>query len=72
MVNILPIVFIPQMIFAGAVIEFEKMNRSVKVNPESVIPEFCNIMPSRWLFEGLFTAQTKIEISTKRKLSKPQ
>lgn len=68
MVNILPIVFIPQMIFAGAVIEFEKMNRSVKVNPESVIPEFCNIMPSRWLFEGLFTAQTKLNFY-KRKLS---
>ena len=60
MINILPILMIPQMIFAGAVIEFEKMNRIAKVNPESVIPEFCNIMPSRWLFEGLFTAQAKL------------
>lgn len=69
MVNILPIVLIPQMIFAGAVIEFEEMNRSVKVNPESVIPEFCHLMPSRWLFEGLFTAQARLNLY-KRKLSK--
>ena len=68
MINILPIVLIPQMIFAGAVIEFEKMNRVVKVNPESVIPEFCHVMPSRWLFEGLFTAQAKLNLY-KRKLS---
>jgi len=68
MINILPIVLIPQMIFAGAVIEFEKMNRVVKVNPESVIPEFCHVMPSRWLFEGLFTAQAKLNFY-KRKLS---
>ncbi len=68
MVNILPIVLIPQMIFAGAVIEFEKMNRTVKVSPESVIPEFCQLMPSRWLFEGLFTAQARLN-SYKRKLS---
>ena len=68
MVNILPIVLIPQMIFAGAVIEFEKMNRTVKVSPESVIPEFCHLMPSRWLFEGLFTAQARLN-SYKRKLS---
>jgi len=67
MVNIIPIVMIPQMIFAGAVIEFEKMNKVVKVNPESVIPEFCHIMPSRWLFEGLFTAQAKLNFY-KRKL----
>jgi len=67
MINILPIVLIPQMIFAGAVIEFEKMNRVAKVNPESVIPEFCHIMPSRWLFEGLFTAQAKLNFY-KRKL----
>ena len=68
MINILPLVLIPQMIFAGAVIEFEKMNRVVKVNPESVIPEFCHIMPSRWLFEGLFTAQAKLNFY-KRKLN---
>ena len=54
-------------LLASAVLK-DKMNRTVKVNPESVIPEFCHVMPSRWLFEGLFTAQAKLNFY-KRKLA---
>ena len=59
-INILPLALIPQIIFGGAVIKFEEMNKQVKINPESVIPEFIQLIPSRWLFEGLFTAQAKL------------
>lgn len=65
-INILPLVLIPQIIFGGAVIEFEKMNRKLKIYSESVIPEFCQFMPSRWLFEGLFTAQAKLNVYKRR------
>jgi ABC-type multidrug transport system permease subunit len=59
-INILPLVLIPQIIFGGAVIEFEKMNRSFKLDPERVIPEVVQFIPSRWLFEGLFISQAKL------------
>jgi ABC-type multidrug transport system ATPase subunit len=65
-INILPIVLIPQIIFAGAVVKFEEMNRRAQINPESVIPEFVQFIPSRWLFEGLFTAQAKLNFYTKK------
>ena len=68
-INLLPIVLIPQIIFGGAVIEFEKMNRNIRINAENVIPEFCQFIPSRWLFEGLFTAQAKLNSYT-REISK--
>jgi ABC-type multidrug transport system ATPase subunit len=66
LINILPIVLIPQIIFAGAVIKFEEMNKRAQINPESVIPEMVQIIPSRWLFEGLFTAQAKLNLYTRR------
>jgi ABC-type multidrug transport system ATPase subunit len=65
-INVLPIILIPQIIFAGAVVKFEEMNRRVQINPESVIPEFVQLIPSRWLFEGLFTAQAKLNFYTRR------
>jgi ABC-type multidrug transport system ATPase subunit len=64
-INILPIVLIPQIIFAGAVVKFEEMNRKVQISPESVVPEFVQFIPSRWLFEGLFTAQAKLNYYTR-------
>ena len=69
LINLLPLVLIPQIIFGGAVIEFEKMNRKIRINAENVIPEFCQFIPSRWLFEGLFTAQAKLNSYT-REISK--
>jgi hypothetical protein len=70
-INVLPLVLIPQIIFGGAVIEFEKMNQNFKLNPENVIPEVVQIIPSRWLFEGLFVSQAKLNPYSKglRKLN---
>ncbi|MBN2828707.1 MAG: ATP-binding cassette domain-containing protein [Candidatus Cloacimonetes bacterium] len=54
-INILPLVLIPQIIFAGAIIEYEKMNRRLTISEQNPIPEVVQVMPSRWLFEGLIT-----------------
>ncbi len=54
-VNILPLVIIPQILFAGAVIPFSSMNRALSFSSDRAVPEFCNMIPSRWLFEGLLT-----------------
>jgi hypothetical protein len=58
-INILPLILIPQIIFGGAIIEYERMNKHLKIYPKSPIPEVVQIIPSRWLFEGLFTAQAQ-------------
>jgi ABC-type multidrug transport system ATPase subunit len=58
-INILPLILIPQIIFGGAVIEFERMNRNLKLQQQSPIPEIVQVIPSRWLFEGLTTAYAK-------------
>ncbi len=59
-INILPLILIPQIIFGGAIVEFEKMNRQLKIIENNPIPEIVQLMPSRWIFEGLYTAQAKL------------
>ncbi|PID28541.1 MAG: hypothetical protein CSB55_04205 [Candidatus Cloacimonadota bacterium] len=58
-INYLPLLMIPQIIFGGALIEFEKMNHDLKIIDKSPIPEVVQFIPSRWLFEGIFTAYAK-------------
>jgi len=58
-INILPLVIIPQIMFSGAVIQFSKMNTSLRINRSSEIPEFCHLVPSRWLFEGWVIASAR-------------
>ncbi len=58
-INLLPLILIPQIIFGGAVIEFERMNRQLTLTSKSPIPEIVQFIPSRWLFEGLVTAYAK-------------
>lgn len=58
-INILPLILIPQIIFGGAVIEFEKMNHNLTIYEKHPIPELVQSIPSRWLFEGLTTAYAK-------------
>ena len=58
-VNILPLILIPQILFGGAVIEFEKMNQRLTLMEKSPIPEVVAVIPSRWLFEGLFTSYAR-------------
>lgn len=59
MINILPLVIIPQIMFSGLVIEFSKMNPVLRINQKSDIPEFCQLIPSRWLLEGLVIGSSR-------------
>ncbi|MDP8231048.1 MAG: ATP-binding cassette domain-containing protein, partial [Candidatus Zophobacter franzmannii] len=59
MINVLPLVIIPQILFSGAVVKFTDMNSNLTLNPKSNIPEFCNLIPARWLFEGWVTASSE-------------
>jgi len=68
-INIMPLILIPQIIFGGAVIEFEKMNRNLTVIKQNPIPEVVQFIPSRWLFEGLTTAVAKENVY-QRKIQK--
>jgi ABC-type multidrug transport system ATPase subunit/uncharacterized tellurite resistance protein B-like protein len=56
-VNIVPIILVPQIIFGGALVQYERMNKSLTIMNNSPIPEICHVMPSRWGFEGLMTYQ---------------
>lgn len=58
-INLLPLILIPQIIFGGAVIEFERMNQNLKLYEKHPIPELVQTIPSRWLFEGLATSYAK-------------
>ncbi|MDZ4182688.1 MAG: ATP-binding cassette domain-containing protein, partial [Candidatus Cloacimonadaceae bacterium] len=58
-INLLPLILIPQIIFGGAVIEFDRMNRSLTLMEKHPIPEVVQVIPSRWIFEGLTTAYAK-------------
>ncbi len=54
-VNIIPIILIPQIVFGGALIQYQEMNKQLVFNANSPIPEICQLMPSRWGFEALVT-----------------
>lgn len=56
-INLVPIMLIPQIIFGGALVEYQKMNQQLTVFENSPIPEICQLMPSRWAFEAAVTLQ---------------
>ena len=65
-INIIPLILIPQIIFGGAIIEFEKMNKNITFINSNPIPEIVKIMPSYWLFEGLYTAQAILNLHDRK------
>lgn len=54
--NIVPLILIPQIIFGGALIPYSEMDH-LKFDAHAEIPEVCQIIPSRWAYEGLMTMQ---------------
>lgn len=54
---LIPIVLIPQILFGGALIHFDKLNSKV-TNPEYV-PVIGDLIPSRWAYEALAVFQFK-------------
>ncbi|HOH78827.1 MAG TPA: ATP-binding cassette domain-containing protein [Candidatus Cloacimonadota bacterium] len=59
-INILPLILIPQIMFSGAVIRFQDMNSALRIDKKREVPEFCQVIPSRWLFETSLLAQDKL------------
>jgi ABC-type multidrug transport system ATPase subunit/uncharacterized tellurite resistance protein B-like protein/ABC-type multidrug transport system permease subunit len=54
--NIVPLILIPQIIFGGALIPYSEMDH-LKISRGAEVPEICQIIPSRWAYEGLMTMQ---------------
>ena len=57
--NIIPLILVPQIIFGGFVVKFQDINKLLFIDKEVEIPEICQVMVSRWGFEGLCIAQDK-------------
>ncbi|MBU1612078.1 MAG: ATP-binding cassette domain-containing protein, partial [Proteobacteria bacterium] len=55
--NLVPLVLVPQIILGGALIAYEKMNKSLTIVENNPIPEICQFMPSRWAYEGILVMQ---------------
>jgi len=55
-VNWIPLILIPQIILGGVLIMYEDMNRNLFLDAKGFIPEFCQLIPSRWSHEALTTA----------------
>jgi len=49
----LPLALIPMIIFGGAIIPFSTMNPSLTISSQREVPEFCELIPTKWLFEAL-------------------
>ena len=54
--NLVPLILVPQIVLAGAIVSYDKMNRSLLWNQKSPIPPVAQIMISRWGYELIFTA----------------
>lgn len=53
-INLIPLILIPQMILGGGLIPFEKMNPQFFINQEApVVPEVAHFIPARWAYEAL-------------------
>ena len=53
----IPLLLVPQLIFSGSIIKFDKLHQSV--TSESHVPIIGNIMASRWAYEALMVKQFK-------------
>jgi ABC-type multidrug transport system ATPase subunit len=53
----IPLVMIPQMALGGAMFSFDKLNRAV--GSIEGVPPVCEVMATRWVYEGLMVRQYK-------------
>ncbi|MBI9031860.1 ATP-binding cassette domain-containing protein [bacterium] len=65
----LPLALIPMIIFGGAIIPFSTMNPSLTISSQREVPEFCELIPTKWLFEAL-TLTSIHENSYSRQIAK--
>jgi ABC-type multidrug transport system ATPase subunit len=55
---IIPIILIPQLLFSGVLVKFDKLNIGSSVSKEFV-PVIGDLMPARWSFEAMAVEQFK-------------
>lgn len=56
-VNLIPLLLIPQIILGGGQIPYKQLNRDLFLNQKQLqIPEIAHLMPARWVYEGLVIA----------------
>ena len=55
---LIPFILIPQLLFSGVLVKYEKLHRSVNASWEYV-PVIGELMPARWSFEALAVEQFK-------------
>ena len=55
---IIPIILIPQLLFSGVLVKFDKLNIGSSVSKEFV-PVIGDLMPARWAFEAMAVEQFK-------------
>ncbi len=53
----IPLVMIPQMALGGAMFSFDKLNRAI--GSVEGVPPVCEVMATRWVYEGLMVRQFK-------------
>lgn len=54
---LIPFLLVPQLIFSGTIIKFEKLNNTL--TSAEYVPLIGDIMPSRWAYEALAVSQFK-------------
>lgn len=54
---LIPFLLVPQLIFSGTIIKFEKLNNTL--TSDEYVPLIGDVMPSRWAYEALAVAQFK-------------
>ncbi len=60
---LIPILIIPQLLFSGVIVKFDKLNPSF--SKEDAVPWIGNVMASRWAYEALAVNQFKNNSYTK-------
>lgn len=52
---LIPMILVPQLLFSGVVVEYNKMHRSI--NSNKYVPLIGDVMVSRWAFEAMMVTQ---------------
>jgi hypothetical protein len=56
---LIPIIIIPQLLFSGVFVKYEKLHTSKKASSYEYVPFIGELMPVRWSFEALAVEQFK-------------
>ena len=63
---LIPFLIIPQLLFSGVIVHFDKLNPHIPFFSQSEVPMIGEVMTSRWAFEALAVKQFKDNVFNKR------